>query len=489
MDNQSLKAKGAKGFIWAGINTFSYQIISMLVGILLARMLNAEDYGMMGMLQIFVTLATTIQESGLTAALVNKKELKKTDLDSVFLFNVVTSIFLYIILFFLAPYIAKFYKTPELLPLSRFVFLSFVVTSFGNVPYAILFKRIDNKKLTIATLIAAPLSGAIGVIMAFQGMTYWGLATQNVSFFLFRVCLLTFFSKWKFSGSFSWKPLQEMLGFSSKLLISRIVETINNNIMVVLLGRLFNKTDLGFYNQANKWCFMGHQVLTGTINGIAQPVLSQSMHDANHNLLSVFRKMLRLTSLISFPCMLGLAIISPEFIRITITNKWDNSIPLMQILCIGAAFIPIINLYNNLIISKGKSSLLLYNSIIQAAFNLCTIIYISKFGLYAMVIANSTINCLWLLVWHYYAWRTIRLPFSCIIKDILPFGFIAFASMFITHLVTASIDQDFTRLVCKIIIAACIYLLSMRLLGAKIYNEAKEYILNAIKERWHKKPL
>ncbi len=461
----------------------------MLLGILLARMLDAADYGMMGMLQIFVTIATTLQESGLTAAIVNKKELKKVDLDSVFLFNIAISLSLYIILFLCAPCIARFYDTPELAPLSRFVFLGFIFVALGNVPYAILFKKLDNRKLTIANLIAAPLSGSIGVIMAFHQMAYWGLAVQNVSYFLIRAILLTFFAKWKFSGTFSWKPLKEMLGFSVKLLISRITDAINSNIMVVLLGRLFNKTDLGFYNQANKWTFMGYQVLTGTINGIAQPIFSQSIQNTSLDLSIVFRKLLRLTAFVSFPCMFGLSLICPEFIRLTITEKWNNSIPLMQILCVASSALPIINLYSNLIISKGKSSLLLWNSIFQAVFNLCLIIYISRFGLHAMVIANAASTVLWVFIWHYYAWRIIKIRFTCIMKDILPFCIIAAFSMYMAGWVTLPIENDLIRMLCKILIGAFIYLLSMRLLGAKIYKEAKGYVFNSIKQRLHRKHL
>ncbi len=488
METQSLKAKGAKGFIWAGISTFSQQLVNMFAGILLARMLNAEDYGMMGMLQIFVSVAAALQESGLTAAIINKKEIRKADLDSIFIFNIAISLTLYVVLFFAAPSIARFYDTPELTALSRVVFLGFIFVALGNVPYAILFKKIDNKKLTIANLNASLGSGIIGVTMAFHGMAYWGLAMQNISYFLFKTILMTIFAKWKFSGSFSWKSLKDMLGFSLKLLVSRLIDILNANIMIVILGKLFNKIELGFYTQASKWTYMGQQVLSGSINGIAQPILSQSFHEAK-DIHMVFRKMLRLTAFVSFPCMLGLALISPEFIKITITEKWNDSIPLMQVICISAAIAPLLQLYSNLIVSDGKSSILMLNSIIQTIFNIGLTLYVSRYGIYAMVLAYVIANSLWLLVWHYYAWRTIRLSFSCIIKDILPFGFISFASMFATHLITASIDQDFVRLVCKIIIAACIYLLSMRLLGAKIYNETKEYILNAFKQRWHKKSL
>ena len=214
----------------------------------------------------------------------------------------------------------------------------------------------------MAVTIGLTASGTIGITMACLGFAYWGIATQSIVYVgTINICYWCF-SPWRPTLTFDFKPLRGMLSFSSKLLVTNIFNHINNNIFTVILGKFYSGQEVGYFTQANKWNYMGHSLISGTVNSVAQPVLS-SLSDERERQQRAFRKMLRFTAFISFPAMLGLSLIAPELIILTITDKWLPSAFILQLLCIGGAFIPITNLYSNLVISKGKSDIYMWNTI------------------------------------------------------------------------------------------------------------------------------
>ena len=330
--SESLKEKTAKGLFWGGFSNGIQQLLNLFFGIFLARLLNADDYGMVGMLTIFIAVAGTLQESGFTNALTNKREVTHKDYNAVFWFSTLTGITMYILLFLSAPLIADFYDKPELVPLARYLFIGFLISSSATAHNAVLFKNLMVKQKAMSQIIALTLSGIIGVIMAFNGMTYWGIATQSVVYILVVTICFWYFSPWRPTLNIDFRPLKSMFGFSSKILVTNIFTQINNNIFSVLLGKFFSEAEVGYYTQANKWNTMGHSLITGMVSGVAQPVLTEVANDAGRQ-RNVFRKMLRFTAFISFPAMFGLALIAHELIVISVTDKWLDSVPILQLLC------------------------------------------------------------------------------------------------------------------------------------------------------------
>ena len=222
------------------------------------------------------------------------------------------------------------------------------------------------KQKTMAQIPALLLSGTVGVLMAYNGMSYWGIATQTLTFITVVNLSFWYFSPWRPTFHINFRPLKSMFGFSSKILVTNIFTQANNNILSTLLGRFFTEQEVGYYTQSNKWNTMGYSFISGTVSSVAQPVLTEVSNDPARQ-LGVLRKMLRFTAFLSFPAMLGLAFIAREFIVITITEKWLPCVPMLQMLCIWGAFMPIITLYSNLVISKGKSNI--YHRIEPAATN------------------------------------------------------------------------------------------------------------------------
>ena len=331
---ETLKEKTAKGLFWGGLSNGLQQLIGLVFGIFLARLLSQDDYGMVGMLTIFSAVAAALQEGGFISALNQKKEATQRDYNAVFWFSTMLSICMYVILFFCAPLIARFYDEPELVPLSRYVFLGFVITSFGIAPRAWLFRNLRTKEAAITMFTALAVSNFVGVLMALAGMAYWGLATQSLVYITLFMALNFYFSCWKPNLHIDFQPIREMIGFSSRLVITGLFNILNANLFTVIFGRLYTKTDVGNYTQASKWTNMGTAMITNMLNGIAQPVFARIDDDPQRQ-LQVFRKLMRFTAFVSFPAMLGLCLVSEELIVITVTEKWLPSVPLMQWLCIG----------------------------------------------------------------------------------------------------------------------------------------------------------
>lgn len=473
--SESLKEKTAKGLLWGGISNGMQQLLNLFFGIFLARLLTPDDYGMVGMLSIFSLIAGSIQESGFISALINKKDIKHEDYNAVFWFSISTSLCIYTLLFFCAPLIARFFNQPELTALARYSFIGFVISSTGTAHSAYLYKNLMVKQRAIASIMGLIISGTIGVTLAFNGFSYWGIATQSITYVTTVMTCYWFFSSWRPTFQFNFKPLKGMIAFSSKMLATNIFNHLNNNIFSVILGKFYSEKEVGFYNQANKWNYMGHSLVSGMINSVAQPVLAQVTNDRERQ-LRVFRKMMRFTAFVAFPAMFGLSLIAPELITIAITDKWMESAQILRLLCVSGAFIPITGLCSNLVISKGKSNIYMWNAIALGLLQLLVMCTIYPYGIQTMIITYISINIAWLLIWHYFVWREIRYRFIHLLMDIVPFLAIAGVVMIATHFLTLNIDNIHLLFVSKIAIAGLLYLLIMWMSGAKTFKESIQYL-------------
>ena len=475
LDNQNLKEKTAQGLFWSFLSSGGMQLLNLIIGIFLARLLSPGEYGIVGMLAIFTLLANNLQESGFGVALVNIKDIRHNDYNAVFWFNVGMSVLLYVILFFSAPLIASFFHQPCLIPLSRFVFLGFIIASLCISPNAMLVRGLKMKEKAITSLSALVVSGTVAVIMAIKGFSYWSLATQQILYNVVICFGRFYYTRWCPTFKVDFTPVRQMFSFSYKVLITAVLTTINNNVLTVIFGRLFPAQAVGNFTQANKWNTMANQMVTNTMAQVAQPVFTQ-VTDDNERQRRVFGKMLRFTAFLSFPALFGLALVAPQVILLAIGDKWIDSIPLLQILCISGAFIPLYTVYQNLFLSQGKSGTYMWLTIGQIAIMLTAVLACHSLGIKAMVIAFACINILWLLAWQVFANRLIGYRFFSMFRDLLPFMFIALAVMVVTYFVTLHISNMLMLLVARVLIAAALYFITMKLLRARILEDCIEFI-------------
>ncbi len=479
MTAPTLKEKTARGILWGGVSNGIQQLLNLFFGIFLARLLTAADYGMVGMLSIFSLIAASLQESGFTAALANRKEVTHADYNAVFWMSISVSAALYVILFFAAPLIARFYALPELVPLARYTFLGFFIASMGVAHNAYLFRHLMVREKALSSIIGLAVSGTVGVTMAYCGLAYWGIATQSIVYVAVVNVCYRLFSPWRPTWTFDMTPLRGMFSFSSKLLLTNIFTHLNNNVMAVLLGRYYDQQRVGYFAQGNKWTTMGHSLVTGMMNSVAQPVLA-GVTDDRARQLRVFRKMLRFASFAAFPAMLGLALIARELITIAITEKWLVSAELMLPLCVAGAFLPIQHLYSQLVVSRGTSDIFMWNTIALGIVQLLALWVLRGEGLTTMATAYAAIQIAWLAVWHFFVQRAIGLTLWDAFLDIAPFAAIALAAALLTATATSSITDIYLRFCAKVFLFAALYCVTLWALKSVTFRESLDFLSRRI---------
>lgn len=483
---ESLKQKTAKGLFWGAMNSGSTQILNLIFGIVLGRLLSPEIYSVVAILTIFVAIAGDLQSSGFTQALVNIKRPTDKDYNSVFSFNVVMSVLMYSILFFCAPLIADFYDRPYLTEVSRVLFLTFLIASIGIAHGGYMMKNMMNKEMAIIGFIALIVSGATGITLAFLGMTYWALVWQQIAYISVTVIGKFFFVKeWRPRLTLDFGPVKQMTPFAMNILVTKIVNTVSNNILTNIFGKLFPDRLVGNYSQAYKWDTMANSLVANTVGQIAQAVLVEASPSDSSNErreLQVFRKMLRFTCFLSMPWMFGFALVANEFILITIGDKWAGCVPLLQVLCLSGAFVPLYTMYQNLAMSQGRSDIFMWLNLGQIALQILIVMLFYRFSMLIMVFAYSVFMILWLLPWHFFTGRLIRYRWTDAFKDIAPFALSAMITMIATYFATNMISNNYILIALRFTLAALLYYGIMKIAKVQILKECEQFILNKIKK-------
>lgn len=477
MAEQTLKEKTAKGLFWGALNNGTMQILNVLIGILLARLLSNADYGLMGMLAVFTAVAGALQESGFTSAIANIENPTDNDYNSVFWFSTIVSWCSYLVLFFCAPLIADFFHHAELVNLSRFLFVSLLFSAIGTAPTAYLFKNIMVKETTILRVSSLVVSGIVGIVLALQNYGYWSLAWQQVLYITLTSLGRFFIIPWRPSLKISFVPIRRMFSFSYKILITTVVNIVSQNLLTFIFGRLYTANAVGNFSQAFKWDTMASTMVSGTTSQVAQPVLAEVKSETERQAV-VFRKMLRFTAFLAFPAMFGLSMVAHEFIIVLISNKWADSIPLLRILCISGAFLPFYTLYQNLMISRGKSDVYLWVTTSLIAVQLLLVLLCHSKGMVFMVSAYTVATVLWLFVWQYFAYREISLRLYDVLCDITPYMVISAAIIIAVYFATSGIQNLIILLLTRIILAVAAYFIVMKLLGSEMLDECIVYLFH-----------
>ena len=481
MEKETLKERTAKGLFWGGLNSLTQQVIGIIFAIILGRLLDNADFGMMAMIGVFSLIATTLQNSGFPTALANMKEPRNEDYNSVFWFNIIVGFSAYLVLFFCAPLIAAYYNEPRLIPLCRYAFLSILIASFGTAQNAYLFKNLKARQQAKASMTAVVVSSVTGAACAFAGLAYWSLATQGLAYVSINTLMAWHYSPWRPSlHGITFEPVKRMLRFSFKILLSNIATIINNNILNFLLGHYYTAHDTGNYNQAYQWDSKCFSLVQSMVNQVAQPVLVDLQSDSNRQ-LNAFRKLMRFTAFLSFPLLLGFGLVAKEFIVITVGAKWLVSAGYVQILCLAGATMPLFTLLSNMVISKGKSNIYLYCTFGLGFAQIVSMLVLWPYGIMTMVIAYTFLNILWIFVWLFFVNLLTGYRLWFFIKDTAPFAVAAFAVMTVTYLATAGICTLWLLLICRIAMAALLYYVIMRVTRVQILAECQQFIVSKIR--------
>ncbi|MCR4583157.1 MAG: lipopolysaccharide biosynthesis protein [Prevotella sp.] len=471
---ETLKERTAKGLLWGAMNNGVQQLLGLVFGIILGRLLSPSDYGMTYMLTVFCVIANELQSSGFKTGLINLKSPAHDDYNAVFWFNILAGAAIYVVLLLAAPLIASYYHEPDLIPLSRYVFLGFVFSSFGLAQSAWLTKQMKIRQIAQAGMTATLMSSIVSVGMAWLGFGYWSLATQYLLYIAINTLLLWYYSAWRPTLKVTFQPIRRLFPFSVRIMISAILTQINTNIMTLLLGRFYGKTNTGHYNQAYQWnskCFL---FVGNMLRQVDQTVLV-GLDDERQRQLAVLRKMMRFAAFLSFPLLFCLGLMS-DFIVLAIGEKWQFAASLLPLLCISGAFMPLSTLLTDAVISQRRSDIYLWNTLALGILQISLIAGLRQQGIWAMVVAYTLLNIVWVFVWHIFVKRLMGYRLIDFLRDVIPFALTAAAVMVGVGALTQGIDQRWLRLLLRGFLAVAVYYGVMRLSGAVILKECEVFL-------------
>lgn len=471
-----LRNKTINGIVWSALEQFSVQGIQFILGIILARILLPSDYGIIGMLAIFIAISQSLTNAGFSSALIQKMNPTNNDYSTVFYFNFAISIVIYIILFLCAPIIAKFYNTPILLDLTKIVGLNIIISSFSIVQIAKLSKKLDFKTQAKASLSSVIISGLIGIYLAYNGYGVWSLVVQSLVRNLINSAMLWIVSKWIPSWTFSISSLKGLFKFGSRLLYASLLSTVFDNLYTLVIGKFYKADELGFYTRANQFQQLPSQNITSIIQRVTFPVLSSIQDDQDH-LTKSYRKIIRFSAFIVFPLMLLLAVISEPMIRLVLTDKWIQSASYLQILCFAGLLYPIHSINLNILKVKGYSGLFLKLEIYKKILVVIILLFTYSFGIKAMLLGQVLLSILALGLNTYYTSNFIDYKILTQFKDLLSIFILALIASFIVYILNLLINSDLLKIVISLTSGFIIYCLLAYIFKFQEIQEVKSIIL------------
>lgn len=362
------------------------QGIQFIVMIVLARILLPEDFGLIVLVTVFINMAGIITQGGFNLALIQKKKVDEADFSSVFYLNIFIASILYILLFFIAPYIASYFEQPQLKSILRILAITLFFYSFSAIQNTIISREFKFKKLFISTLTASIIAGIVGIVMAYTNYDIWALVGfQLTNQFLVSI-ILWFTIKWRPKLLFSYKRIKSLFSFGWKLLVSSLIDAMDMNIRSLLIGKLFNPAILGFYNRGDQFPSLVVNNINGAIQAVMFPTLS-TLQDDKNRVKEMVRRAIVTSSFIIFPMMVGLAVIAEPLVELLLTDKWLPAVPFIQIFCAGYALWPIHTANLQAINALGRSDIFLKLEIIKKALGIVVLIVSIPFGVYAVAIS------------------------------------------------------------------------------------------------------
>jgi len=467
----TLKQKTMNGMFWTVSERISLQAVQLVVSIIIARVLEPSEFGLISMLAIFTALAQAILDSGFGSALIQKKDADQTDTTTIFYFNLIVGIILAILLAASAPLIARFYQQPILVNILRVLSLGLIFNAFSLVQSAVLTKNLEFKTQMKVNFIATLSSGLIGIIMGLQGFGVWALVAQLLTRKLFTAILLWVFNSWRPSFIFSFSSLKSMFSFGSNMMVNSVIGTIFNNLYQTFIGRFFSAADLGFFTKATTIETAMNHVIGTSLNKVMYPAMVPIQDDAR-KLKQAYRKTMRMSLFLHLPMMIGLSLTAEPLILILLTDKWAGSIPILQLLSLVGIFYPLTILNLNIIIVKGRSKTYMLLENISRGLTILSIIITYRWGILALIYGQLIVSFISYLIFSHFSGKLIGYGHIEQIKDFFP---ILLKSLFMGSMVfiidPLNISNHLLDLIIRIIVGIASYLIINIIFMSTDYQE------------------
>lgn len=482
MAEPSLRNKTVKGVGWSFTDSILNQGITFLVGIVLARLLSPEEYGLLGILMIFILISETIVNSGLSSALIRKQYATENDYNTVFIANLILSIVMYGVLFTSAPWIGQFFDKPQLIILLRVLGFVVILNAFSLVPLTKLTKKVDFKTITYCSFSAAIISGVVGIGMAYMGYGVWSLVGQQMTRQLVNSTALWIANRWLPKIQFSFASFKELWGFSWKLLVSSLINTTWNEIYKVVIGKCYSPATLGQYSQAHIYSDLFSRNMSNVIQRVSYPVLSK-MQDDKERMKQAYRQVIRVTMLVTFVMMFGLAGCAENFIYVLIGEQWLPCVGYLQILCFSMALYPLHAINLNMLQVQGRSDLFLKLEIIKKCIGVIPLLLGIFISIYWMLIASVVSGWIAYYLNAYYSGPYLKYSVWDQVKDIIPSMGISLIMAVIVYFIGWLPLSPYILLPIQIICGAVFVFFICEITKLEEYLQTKQIALNILPKR------
>lgn len=469
--------KVLNSFFWRFLERFGSYVVSFVVSVVLARLLDPEAYGTIALVTVFITILQVFVDTGLGRALIQKKDADELDFSSVFYFNMAMCVVLYCIMFAAAPHIAQFYNNEELVGVIRVLSITLVISGLKNVQQAYVSREMLFKKFFYATLAGTIASAFVGIFMAYQGAGVWALVGQSLTNTLIDTLMLWVTVKWRPKKKFSMQRLKGLLAYGWKLLIASLVGTLSDNLRQLLIGKLYTSTDLAYYNKGEQIPGIVNGNVNAAIDSVIFPAMSEAQDD-KESVKNMTRRAIMTSTYIMAPLFIGLACCAETLIRLLLTEKWLPCVPYLRIFCITYLFYPIHTANLNAIMAVGRSDIDLKLELVKKILEISLLLMIMRYGVLAIaysLILTSVINQ---IVNSWPNRKLIGYSYFQQMRDILPEFALACIMGAVVYAVGLFKMNDFLLLFLQIITGAIVYIGA----SAIMKLEAFMYLVGKIKQ-------
>ena len=469
-------------FIWRLLERFGAQGVTMVVSVVLARVLDPEVYGTVALVTVITTLLQVFLDGGFSNALIQKKDADDVDFSSVFYFNIICGVVIYGLLFIASPWIAEFYDLPEITPIIRVLGLTLIIFSLKSVQQAYVSRNMLFKKFFFATLGGTIGAAVIGIVLAYTGFGVWALVAQHIFNMLVDTVILWFMVKWRPKAVFSWKRIKALLPFGWKMLVSGLIDTVYNDIRQVIIGKMYTKSDLAYYNQGQKYTYTIVTNINSSIDSVLFPTMANAQDDVSV-VKSMTQRAIKVSTYLMMPMMMGVAICAEPIVNILLTPKWLPCVPYMRIFCFTYAFYPIHTANLNAIKAMGRSDIFLKLEIIKKVVGSIVLLSTIWFGPLVMAYSLLFTSVISQIVNSWPNNKLLNYNYIEQVKDMLPQIGLSCLMGAIVFCVTFLKLPDVITLLIQVPLGILIYLG-----GSKLFHiDSFEYILGIVKNYLPKK--
>ena len=474
----NIKQKTITNMAWSVSERVSLQITHILISIILARLLDPSEFGLLGMLAIFISISQSLLDSGFGSALIQKKDATSTDASSIFYFNLFVGVILSILIFASAPLIAALFNQPNLKTITRILGFNYIINAFVLVPFSLLSKNMNFKGHFLISITSALFSGFCAIVSALLGLGVWSLVIQLIALSAAQAVLLWFFTRWRPIGKFSLSSLKTMFGFGSKLLVAGLIETVFTNLYQTFIGINYSPSDVGYYSRANQMQSAASVATSMALGQVIFPAFSPYQDD-KETLLVVHRKIIRMSMFLIMPLMIGLIIIAKPLFLFLLTEKWADSILYFQLLSIIGILYPIIVQNYNLFRITGHTGLHLKLEIFKYSLTVIAILLTYRHGIVLLIVGQIAVYIISTSVASFFAGKLIGFRLIDQFIDLLPIILVSFAMGFIVFLVgRINIVSNLLLFLAQIMVGIPVYYLINSLIKSNELNETMEILHN-----------